>query len=103
MGKVTGFLDFERIENKSIAPKTRVKNFKEFVIPFSSNVLNQQASRCMNCGILYCHSSCPVNNIIPEWNELVCEETGEKILDTSFDKQFRFRTYLPCSSELHVH
>ncbi len=82
MGKVTGFLDFERIENKSIAPKTRVKNFKEFVIPFSSNVLNQQASRCMNCGIPYCHSSCPVNNIIPEWNELVYEGDWREALDT---------------------
>ena len=82
MGKVTGFLEFERIENKSINPKTRVKNFKEFVIPFSSKVLNQQASRCMNCGIPYCHNSCPVNNIIPEWNELVYEGDWREALDT---------------------
>ncbi len=82
MGKVTGFLEFDRVENKSISPKVRVKNFKEFLIPFSDKVLNQQASRCMNCGIPYCHSSCPVNNIIPEWNELVYDRDWKNALKT---------------------
>ncbi len=82
MGKVTGFLEFDRVESKSISPKKRVKNFKEFIIPYSSKVLNEQASRCMNCGIPYCHSSCPVNNIIPEWNELVYDEDWENALKT---------------------
>ena len=82
MGKVTGFLEYDRIENKSVSPKTRVKNFKEFIIPYSGKVLNQQASRCMNCGIPYCHSSCPVNNLIPEWNELVYDEDWENALKT---------------------
>ena len=82
MGKVTGFLEYDRVENKSISPKTRVKNFKEFIIPYSSKVLNEQASRCMNCGIPYCHSSCPVNNLIPEWNELVYDEDWENALKT---------------------
>ena len=82
MGKVTGFLEHDRAENKLVSPKTRVKNFKEFIIPYSSKVLNQQASRCMNCGIPYCHSSCPVNNIIPEWNELVYDEDWENALKT---------------------
>ena len=68
MGKVTGFLEFDRVENKSISPKTRVKNYNEFVLPFSEKTLNEQASRCMNCGIPYCHNSCPINNIIPDWN-----------------------------------
>jgi glutamate synthase (NADPH/NADH) small chain len=82
MGKVTGFLEHDRAENKLVSPKTRVKNFKEFIIPYSSKILNQQASRCMNCGIPYCHSSCPVNNIIPEWNELVYDEDWENALKT---------------------
>ena len=73
MGKVTGFLEFDRVENKSISPKTRVKNYNEFVLPFSEKTLNEQASRCMNCGIPYCHNSCPINNIIPDWNGLVYE------------------------------
>jgi len=82
MGKVTGFLEYDRVENKSISPETRVKNFKEFIIPYSGKVLNEQASRCMNCGIPYCHSSCPVNNLIPEWNELVYDEDWENALKT---------------------
>ena len=82
MGKVTGFLEFDRVENKSISPKVIFKNFKEFLIPFSDKVLNQQASRCMNCGIPYCHSSCPVNNIIPEWNELVYDRDWKNALKT---------------------
>ena len=82
MGKVTGFLEYDRVENKSISPKTRVKNFKEFIIPYSGKVLNEQASRCMNCGIPYCHTSCPVNNLIPEWNELVYDEDWENALKT---------------------
>ena len=82
MGKVTGFLEYDRVENKSISPETRVKNFKEFIIPYSGKILNEQASRCMNCGIPYCHSSCPVNNLIPEWNELVYDEDWENALKT---------------------
>ena len=82
MGKVTGFLEYDRVENKSISPETRVKNFKEFIIPYSGKVLNEQASRCMDCGIPYCHSSCPVNNLIPEWNELVYDEDWENALKT---------------------
>ena len=74
MAKVTGFLEYERASNKSIAPKSRVRNFDEFVLPFSDKILNQQASRCMDCGIPYCHNSCPINNIIPEWNNLVYEK-----------------------------
>ena len=65
MAKVTGFLEHDRVENKSVDPQLRVKNYKEFTIPFSDDVLNKQASRCMDCGIPYCHNSCPVNNIIP--------------------------------------
>ena len=82
MAKVTGFLEFDRIENKSINPKVRIKNFDEFILPYSEKILNQQSSRCMNCGIPYCHNSCPVNNVIPDWNELVYEGDWKSALKT---------------------
>ena len=82
MAKVTGFLEFDRVETKSINPKVRVKNFDEFILPYSDKVLNQQSSRCMDCGIPYCHNSCPVNNIIPDWNELVYEGDWKNALKT---------------------
>ena len=74
MAKITGFLEYERAENKSIQPKKRLKNFDEFIIPFSEKIINEQSARCMDCGIPYCHNSCPINNIIPEWNNLVYEK-----------------------------
>ena len=82
MAKVTGFLEFDRIESKSINPKIRIKNFDEFILPYSEKTLNQQSARCMNCGIPYCHNSCPVNNIIPDWNELVYEGDWKNALRT---------------------
>ena len=82
MAKITGFLEFDRIESKSIEPKVRIKNFDEFILPYSKKTLNQQSSRCMNCGIPYCHNSCPVNNIIPDWNELVYEGDWKNALKT---------------------
>ena len=66
MAKVTGFLEHDRAESESLAPKKRLKNFEEFVLPFPEKTLNEQASRCMDCGIPYCHDSCPINNIIPD-------------------------------------
>ena len=82
MAKVTGFLEFDRTESKSVNPKVRVKNFDEFILPYSREVLTQQSSRCMNCGIPYCHNACPVNNIIPDWNELVYEGDWRNALTT---------------------
>ncbi len=81
MAKITGFLEYDRADNKSLAPKTRVKNFDEFVLPFTEKTLNEQASRCMDCGIPYCHNSCPINNIIPEWNSLVYEKDWKVALN----------------------
>ena len=80
MAKVTGFLEHDRKENSSIAPESRIKNFREFIIPFSDNVLNDQASRCMDCGIPYCHQGCPVNNLIPEWNDLAYKKDWKRAL-----------------------
>ncbi|MFL2660916.1 MAG: glutamate synthase subunit beta [Alphaproteobacteria bacterium] len=81
MAKVTGFLEHDRVESSSVSPQKRLKNFEEFVLPFSDGVLNEQASRCMDCGIPYCHDSCPINNVIPEWNNLVYERDWKLALN----------------------
>lgn len=71
MGKVTGFLEIERQDRTYLPASDRVRNFDEFVIPLKEHATRDQAARCMNCGIPYCHSGCPVNNQIPDWNDLV--------------------------------
>jgi glutamate synthase (NADPH/NADH) small chain len=71
MGKPTGFKEFERQERTYIPVADRVTHFKEFVIPLSDEQLSIQGGRCMDCGIPFCHEGCPVNNIIPDWNDLV--------------------------------
>ena len=71
MGKPTGFIEYPR-QDRSYAPAAdRVTHFNEFVIPLSDNDLGVQGARCMDCGIPYCHSGCPVDNLIPDWNDLV--------------------------------
>ena len=70
MGKETGFLELDRQDRTYADPKERLHNYKEFVIPHTESALKAQASRCMNCGVPYCHNGCPVNNIIPDWNDL---------------------------------
>lgn len=81
MGKETGFLELDRQDRGYVDPKERVKHYKEFVIPHPEPVLKAQASRCMNCGIPYCHNGCPVNNIIPDWNHLVYEGDWQNALE----------------------
>ena len=71
MGKVTGFLEHDRKDRSYFPVKNRIKDFKEFLVPLSEKELKNQASRCMDCGIPYCHTGCPVNNIIPDWNDMV--------------------------------
>ena len=71
MGKVTGFLEIDRQDRKYMPAADRIRNYKEFVIPLSEEATKDQAARCMNCGIPYCHNGCPVNNQIPDWNDLV--------------------------------
>ena len=71
MGKVTGFMEFERLEEGYEPVAARVKNYKEFVIGLSAEQSKQQAARCMDCGTPFCNSGCPVNNIIPDFNDLV--------------------------------
>ena len=75
MGKITGFLEHDRADRGYKPVEERVKHYKEFVVPLSEKDVRTQASRCMDCGIPYCHSGqtggCPVNNQIPDWNDLV--------------------------------
>jgi glutamate synthase (NADPH/NADH) small chain len=87
MGKVTGFLEIERHDRKYAAVAERVKHFNEFVVPLSEKDTRDQAARCMNCGIPYCHGTgaatpgtpgCPVNNQIPDFNDLVYQGNWEE-------------------------
>jgi glutamate synthase (NADPH/NADH) small chain len=71
MGKVTGFLEFERNDRHYEPVEERIQHWREFVLPLGEQDTRTQASRCMDCGIPYCHSGCPVNNQIPDWNDLV--------------------------------
>jgi len=80
MGKATGFLEIERKDRTYEAPEARVQNFREFVIPLGEDTLRDQAARCMDCGVPYCHNGCPVNNQIPDWNDLVYEDDWQTAL-----------------------
>src|SRR3569833_2200973 len=71
MGKVTGILEFQRLQEASEAPQLRKKHYKEFVMHLSDADAKIQGARCMDCGIPFCNTGCPVNNIIPDWNDLV--------------------------------
>ena len=71
MGKLTGFLEFERAEREYAPVEERTTHWKEFVIAPSDGETETQAARCMDCGIPFCHTGCPVNNQIPDWNNLV--------------------------------
>lgn len=80
MGKPTGFLDYERVEATAVSPKERIKNFNEFHTHLSEDEQRKQSSRCMDCGVPFCQSGmtikgmtsgCPLNNLIPEWNDLL--------------------------------
>jgi glutamate synthase (NADPH/NADH) small chain len=80
MGKVTGFLEIDRRDRKYRPAADRVRNWREFVIPLGEEATRDQAARCMDCGIPYCHTGCPVNNQIPDWNDLVYRGDWQKAL-----------------------
>src|SRR5438105_2033338 len=80
MGKPTGFLEVERADRGYDKPATRKKSGKEFVQPLPEPMLRAQASRCMDCGIPFCHQGCPVNNLIPDWNNLVYRDQWKNAL-----------------------
>jgi len=71
MGKPTAFLELDRQDRQYLPTQDRLQNFNEFVVPLDEADLKEQASRCMDCGVPYCHNGCPVNNQIPDWNDLV--------------------------------
>ncbi|MGV3651308.1 MAG: glutamate synthase subunit beta [Devosia sp.] len=71
MGKITGFLEIDRRDRKYAPAADRVRHYEEFVIPLGDAGTREQAARCMDCGVPYCHNGCPVNNQIPDWNDLV--------------------------------
>jgi glutamate synthase (NADPH/NADH) small chain len=81
MGKVTGFLEFQRLQEASEAVDARLKHYREFVLHLSDEQAGQQGARCMDCGIPFCQSGCPVNNIIPDWNDLVFRQNWKQALE----------------------
>lgn len=80
MGKVTGFLEFERQDEGYEAPEARKKHYKEFVLALSDDQAKIQGARCMDCGIPFCNNGCPVNNIIPDWNDLVYKQKWQEAI-----------------------
>ncbi len=82
MGKITGFMEFERIEEGYKPVAERLKHYKEFVIGLDDAQANKQAARCMDCGTPFCNNGCPVNNIIPDFNDLVFRGDWKAAIDT---------------------
>jgi glutamate synthase (NADPH/NADH) small chain len=82
MGKVTGFLEFQRLQEASEAAGERVRHYREFVLHLTDQAAAQQGARCMDCGIPFCQNGCPINNIIPDWNDLVYRGNWKAALDT---------------------
>ncbi|WP_069470617.1 glutamate synthase subunit beta [Candidatus Marithrix sp. Canyon 246] len=81
MGNTTGFLDISRQERTYKPVADRVKHYDEFVIALTDEEVSQQGARCMDCGIPYCHNGCPINNIIPDWNDLVYQQDFRAALE----------------------
>ena len=81
MGKATGFMEIRKKEREYLEIESRTKNYNEFVVPLTEKDTKNQASRCMDCGVPYCHSGCPVNNQIPDWNDLVYTGMWKEALD----------------------
>ncbi len=81
MGKPTGFIEIPRVERGYKPIEERLKHFKEFVVNFNDEEVSRQGARCMDCGIPYCHTGCPVDNEIPDWNDLVYNGQWQAALD----------------------
>ena len=78
MGKITGFKEIERQDETYTSVKNRVKNYKEFTVPLTDKEITKQGSRCMDCGIPFCHSGCPLGNLIPDFNHMVHQGEWQK-------------------------
>ena len=104
MGKATGFLEYERVENPGQEPLERIKTYREFHTPLNPEERQKQGARCMDCGVPFCQngkpimgmvSGCPLNNLCPEWNELVykgrMEDAARRLLLTNCFPEFTSR------------
>jgi glutamate synthase (NADPH/NADH) small chain len=103
MGKVTGFLEFERNDRHYESVEERIKHWREFVLPLPEADNRTQAARCMDCGVPYCHTGCPVNNQIPDWNDLVYrgnwQEAAQNLHSTNNFPEFTGRVCpAPCEA-----
>ncbi|MGH8695842.1 MAG: glutamate synthase subunit beta [Burkholderiales bacterium] len=82
MGKVTGFLEYDRLTEAHEAPEARKKHYREFIAPLTDEAAKVQGARCMDCGVPFCMSGCPVNNIIPDFNDLVYRQDWQRAIET---------------------
>jgi glutamate synthase (NADPH) small chain len=82
MGKPTGFMEIERRDRRYEPASDRVVHYREFVIPLPEAEIAEQGARCMDCGIPYCHQGCPVDNLIPDWNDLVYRGEWRQAIET---------------------
>jgi len=103
MGEVKGFLKYDRQDLSKQAPRERIKHWDEFLTPASDEQLQQQGARCMDCGVPFCHSGCPVCNVIPDWNDLVYQgrwqEAFERLYRTNNFPEFTGRICpAPCEN-----
>ena len=110
MGKPTGFLEFDRILGPSVDPKIRIRDYREFHSPLCEEEQRRQGVRCMECGVPFCQSGmmlggmvsgCPLNNLIPEWNDLVYQGSWSQAFDrlrkTNNFPEFTSRVFLNCN------
>ena len=80
MGKIKGFMEFDRLNESVINPKERVKNYNEFTVAPKEKELQEQGARCMDCGVPFCHSGCPLGNLIPDFNDAVYQNEWQRAL-----------------------
>ena len=81
MGKLGGFKEYDRADESNLVVQERVSNYNEFTIPLPDQKIKEQGSRCMDCGIPFCHSACPLGNLIPDFNDMVNQEEWQSALD----------------------
>jgi len=82
MGKITGFMEHQRLQEAAEPPRERVQHYREFVAPLADEQASIQGARCMDCGTPFCMSGCPINNIIPDWNDLVYRQDWKAAIET---------------------
>ena len=82
MGKTTGFLEYGRKSHQKVPARDRVGNYKEFELPVVRETLREQGARCMDCGVPFCHTGCPLGNIIPDFNDQVYNAKWQAALQT---------------------